>query len=63
LGKFRGRKFIYDEQKMDEYMVPELDGFNLKPYVSVHTPKVDKAVLEAIAQLNDFNNLDNFNRY
>lgn len=48
---------------MDEYMVPELDGFNLKPYVSVHTPKVDKAVLEAIAQLNDFNNLDNFNRY
>ena len=29
IGDFRGRKFIFDQEKMDNYIVPDLTGFNV----------------------------------
>ncbi len=48
---------------MDNYQVPDLNGFALKPYVSVHTPKIDKEVLSTLSRLNDFNDAANFQRF
>lgn len=35
----------------------------LKPYVSVHTPQVEKKLIEEIKKLNDFTQPENFGRF
>jgi len=62
-GKFtRKSKFIFDPSRVPVYNVPDLTGFDLRPYVSVHTPKVDEDTLEKIRKLNDWRDPANFNR-
>lgn len=31
--------YVLEKRKLPEYIVPDLDGFKLKPYVSYDTPK------------------------
>lgn len=33
-------RFLFDKDKVPFYNIPDLEGFNLKPYVSYATPKV-----------------------
>ncbi|KRX04506.1 hypothetical protein PPERSA_04321 [Pseudocohnilembus persalinus] len=56
------RSFIFDVNKLPFYDVPSLNGFNLKPYVSVHTPKIEKQYMNQINQLNDYTLEENFDR-
>jgi len=58
----RKSRFRFDKTKVPVYNVPDLTGFELHPYVSVHTPKVDEDTLEKIRKLNDWRDPANFNR-
>lgn len=54
-GKFtRKSKFMFDPKKVPIYNVPDLTGFELKPYASVHTPRIEEELKEKIRKLNDF---------
>ncbi|KAM3128569.1 hypothetical protein pb186bvf_019337 [Paramecium bursaria] len=53
-GEFVGRKFRFDKNKVPIYDVPDLTDFNLMPYVSHKTPKIEKDVLDRLRELNDF---------
>lgn len=46
-GRFRrgSSHYIIDPDKLWKFRVPDLTGFELKPYVSIHTPKVDEPAL------------------
>lgn len=46
-GYWFKRKFVYVEEMEPELIVPDLDGFDLKPYVSYKTPDVDAKPLTA----------------
>jgi large subunit ribosomal protein L41 len=37
-GEFTAKGFKYDHRKAPFIDIPDLTGFKLKPYVSVHTP-------------------------
>jgi large subunit ribosomal protein L41 len=42
-GSFGPAGFRLDKQRLPVLEIPDLTGFELKPYVSFNTPKVDKA--------------------
>ena len=42
-GTFGPAGFRLDKQRLPVLEIPDLTGFELKPYVSFNTPKVDKA--------------------
>lgn len=44
-GSFGPAGFRLDKQKLPVLEIPDLTGFELKPYVSFNTPKVDKALI------------------
>ncbi|CAD8104506.1 unnamed protein product [Paramecium sonneborni] len=58
-GKFIGTKFVVDKSRVPQYDIPDLTGFELKPYVSYHTPQVDKETQIKLERLNDFNLIEN----
>ncbi|KAL4450784.1 hypothetical protein ABPG74_011626 [Tetrahymena malaccensis] len=63
-GQFSSRsKFLFDSQRVPFLDIPDLTDFELKPYVSVHTPRIEKEDIIKIIKLNDFTNPENFNRY
>eukprot|EP00331_Platyophrya_macrostoma_P001589 CAMPEP_0176408910 /NCGR_PEP_ID=MMETSP0127-20121128/2216_1 /TAXON_ID=938130 /ORGANISM="Platyophrya macrostoma, Strain WH" /LENGTH=93 /DNA_ID=CAMNT_0017788253 /DNA_START=221 /DNA_END=502 /DNA_ORIENTATION=- len=63
-GQFtRKGKFLYDASKVPLYDVPDLSTFKLKPYVSVHTPKVDDETKSKLKALNNYLDLANFGRF
>lgn len=39
-GEFVHKGFKLDRNKVPKILIPELENFDLKPYVSCHTPKV-----------------------
>jgi len=63
-GQFtRKGKFMFNPEKVPLYNVPDLTGFQLKPYVSVHTPQIDDDIRSRLANINDFSNPENFGRF
>jgi len=63
-GKFtRRNKFMFDANRVPLYNVPDLTDFDLKPYVSVHTPQIDEETKARLRSLNDFTNPENFGRF
>ncbi|CAK90010.1 unnamed protein product (macronuclear) [Paramecium tetraurelia] len=58
-GKFVGSKFVVDKSRIPQYDIPDLTGFELKPYVSYHTPQVDKETQTKLERMNDFNLIEN----
>jgi len=58
-GKFtRKSKFLFDPTKVPLYNVPDLTNFELKPYVSYHTPRIDMDLKNKLKQLNQTNKRD-----
>eukprot|EP01017_Pseudomicrothorax_dubius_P024243 TRINITY_DN257_c0_g1_i4.p1 TRINITY_DN257_c0_g1~~TRINITY_DN257_c0_g1_i4.p1 ORF type:complete len:194 (-),score=44.01 TRINITY_DN257_c0_g1_i4:129-629(-) len=59
-GRFnRYGRFLFDPTRVPLYDVPDLEGFELKPYASFHTPKIEDSVKQTIEKLNDFNDPQN----
>jgi len=48
-GSFGPNGFRLDKQKLPVLEIPDLTGFELKPYVSFNTPKLDKAQIPSNA--------------
>ncbi|XP_015783007.1 39S ribosomal protein L41, mitochondrial [Tetranychus urticae] len=46
-GYWFKRKFVYVKEMEPELVVPDLNGFNLKPYVSYRVPKIENNKLTA----------------
>ena len=55
--------FVMDKSKLPFFNIPDLTGFELKPYVSYHTPKLGEEVKSRMKELNDFKDEKNFGRY
>lgn len=54
-GKFDNfGNFYYDKSKVPEYDIPQIDNFELKPYVSYSTPKISQEMMDEIKSLNNF---------